>query len=186
MDALSLLKSRNSAAKLVGPGPTDEELTEVFAAATRAPDHGRLRPWRFLVISGANLMALGDLFADAALRREPTLGEPELERFRQQPLRAPLIVVVISCLQDHPKIPRIEQQMSAACAAHGILLAAEALGYAGIWRTGANAFDAHVMAGLELSANEEIAGFLYIGSRDGRGKPLPALESADFVKVWRQ
>ena len=185
MDALNLLKNRNSAAKLTSPAPNDQELAEVFSAAARAPDHGRLRPWRFLVIRGAGLTALGDLFAEAALLREPTLGESELERFRQQPLRAPLIIAVITCLQDHPKIPRIEQQMSAACAAHGVLLAAETLGYAGIWRTGANAFDAHVMSGLELSANEEITGFIYIGSRDGRAKPISELDMTDFVKIWR-
>ena len=185
MDALSLLKNRNSATKLTSPGPSDDELTELFAAAMRAPDHGRLRPWRFLVIRDAGLAALGELFAEAALLREPTLGEPELARFRQQPMRAPLIIVAIACLQDHAKIPRIEQQMSAACAAHGLLLASEALNYAGIWRTGANAFDAHVMAGLELSANEEICGYLYIGSRDGRAKPLAEIVATDYVKTWR-
>ena len=185
MDALDLLKSRNSAAKLASPGPSEQELAEIFAAAMRAPDHSRLRPWRFLQIRGAGLSALGDLFAEAALHREPAIGEAELQRFRQQPLRAPLIIVVISCIQEHLKVPRIEQQMSAACAAHGILLATDALGYAGIWRTGSNAFDVHVMAGLGLSANEEIAGFIYIGSRDGRAKPLPALEMADYVKDWR-
>jgi nitroreductase len=184
VDALSLLKSRNSAAKLIEPAPTDDELGELIAAAIRAPDHSRLRPWRFLSIRGDGLAALGDLFADAALRRDPTLGEAELARFRLQPLRSPLIIVVICCRQEHPKVPHIEQQMSAACAAHGILLAAEALGYAGIWRTGANAFDAHVMTGLSLSGNEEITGFLYIGSRDGRAKPLPTLEIKDFIKVW--
>jgi len=185
MEALSLLTTRNSAAKLAAPGPSDSELAELFAAASRAPDHGRLRPWRFLLIRDNGLSALGDLFAEAALRREPTLGEPELARFRQQPLRAPLIIVVVACLQDHPKIPLIEQQLSAGCAAHGMLLAAEALGYAGIWRTGANAFDAHVMAGLGLSANEEVSGFLYIGSREGRAKPLPEIAMADYVKDWR-
>jgi nitroreductase len=184
VDALNLLKNRNSAAKLVAPAPSDDELSELIAAALRAPDHSRLRPWRFLSIRGDGLTALGDLFADAALLRDPTLGEVELARFRQQPLRSPLIIVVITCLQEHPKVPRIEQEMSAACAAHGILLAAEAMAYAGIWRTGANAFDSHVKTGLGLSVNEEIAGFLYIGSRDGRAKPLPTLEVSDFIKVW--
>jgi nitroreductase len=185
MDALSFLKTRNSATRLIAPAPNDDEIAEMFSAASRAPDHGRLRPWRFLLVRDEALLSLGDLFAEAAQRRDSAVGEAELERFRQQPMRAPLIIVVITCLQDHPKIPVIEQQMSSACAAHGMLLATEALGYAGIWRTGVNAFDNYVKTGLALSANEEIGGFLYIGSRDGRSKPLPNLTMSDYVKDWR-
>ena len=185
MDALTLLKSRNSAAKLCAPAPNDTELQDIFAAASRAPDHGRLRPWRFLLIRGEALSALGDVFAKAAMERDPAVTEADCQRFRIQPLRAPLIVVVIARIEDHPKIPVIEQQLSAACAAHGALLAAEALGYAGIWRTGVNAFDPNVHKALGLERSEEISGFLYIGSRDGQAKPLPVLEMSDFVKEWR-
>jgi len=99
-------------------------------------------------------------------------------------LRGPLIVVVVARLSEHPKVPVIEQRLSAGCAAHGLLLAAESMGYAGIWRTGDAAFDRHVMNGLGLSDNEEITGFLYLGTRDGQPKPLPALQSTDYVSQW--
>ncbi|MFT7403048.1 nitroreductase family protein [Zhongshania sp.] len=185
MDALTLLKSRNSAARLCAPGPDDNALAEIFACASRAPDHGRLRPWRFLIVRGDALSALGELFADAAQQRDANASEANLQRCRQQPLRAPLILVVIACINEHPTIPPIEQQLSAGCAAHGALLAAEALGYAGIWRTGANASDQVVRCGLNLESYEEISGFLYLGTQDGKSKPLPELAQTDFMKEWR-
>ena len=78
----------------------------------------------------------------------------------------------------------MEQRLSAGCAAHAILLAAEASGYAGIWRTGDAAFDRTVMTGLGLDAHEEIIGFLYLGTRDGQPKSIPQLDTADFVSSW--
>lgn len=185
MDALTLLKGRNSAARLCAPGPDDGALKDIFACASRAPDHGRLRPWRFLLVRGDALSALGELFVDAARQRDPSVSEADCQRFRQQPLRAPLIIVVIACIDKHSKIPIIEQQLSAACAAHGAELAAEALGYASIWRTGANAYDQVVSLGLGLQSHEEITGFLYMGTRDGQSKTLPVLAQTDFMKEWR-
>lgn len=185
MDALTLLKGRNSASRLCAPGPDDKALADIFAAASRAPDHGRLRPWRFLLVREDGLLALGNLFADAAKQRDPAASESDCQRFRQQPLRAPLIMVVIARIEEHPKIPLIEQRLSAGCAAYGALLAAEALGYAGIWRTGVNAFDATVNHGLGLAENEEVSGFLYLGTRDGQAKPLPDIAQSDFMKEWR-
>ena len=85
---------------------------------------------------------------------------------------------------EHPKVPRIEQWLSAGCAAHGLLQAAEAQGFAGIWRTGDAAFDRSVMDGLGLGADEEIVGFLYLGSRQGPAKPLPEMSVTDYVSQW--
>ena len=87
-------------------------------------------------------------------------------------------------ISEHPKVPAVEQRLSAGCAAHSLLLAAEAQGYAGIWRTGDAAFDRRVMDALGLAANEEIIGFLYIGTRDGKTKSLPDLAHDDFVSQW--
>lgn len=184
MDALTLLQQRNSASKLTEPAPSAEQLEEVFAAAARAPDHARLRPWRFRLVEGDARQRLGALCAAAAKQRKPSLSDAELERFERQPLRAPLVLVVSALIKEHPKVPRIEQLMSAACAAYASLLAVEALGYAGIWRTGDHAFDPQVMAGMGMAENEEIVGFLYIGSRDGGAKPLPELPPSQFVQQW--
>lgn len=184
MDALTLLQQRNSSPKLRDPGPDRQSLATMLRAATRAPDHGNLRPWRFLLIEGDARHALGDLFARALAARNPDARDADLEKARSKTLRAPLIVAVAVSPTEHPKVPFIEQQLSAGCAAHGLLLAAEALGYAGIWRTGANAFDPIVMRGLGLADHESLVGFLYIGTRDGRAKPIPEHNLDDFVARW--
>ena len=150
----------------------------------RAPDHAWLHPWRFLTIRGDRREALGQVFEQCLMLRKPEADEGARLKARNAPLRAPLLVVVIARLSEHPKVPHVEQRLSAGCAAHGILLAAEALGFAGVWRTGDPAFDRNVMDALGLSADEEIVGFLYLGSRDGRRKPLPELDPQDFISDW--
>lgn len=185
MDALTLLQQRNSAPKLCEPGPDPQALDCMLRAATRAPDHANLRPWRFLLIQGDARHELGNLFAEALVARAPDVAEAEQAKARSKALRAPLIVAVAVRYTEHPKVPFIEQQLSAGCAAHALLLAAQALGYAGIWRTGANAFDRHVMQGLGLAANESLVGFVYIGTREGRPKPLPEHKPQDFAEHWR-
>ena len=190
MDALTLLHSRNSAPKLTEPGPDQQTLSSILGAAVRAPDHARLRPWRFLTIAGDARNRLGDLFVIAGEKRKQAKGEGALleqeeQKYRAQPLRAPLMVVVIGCIKEHPKVPAIEQMLSAGCAAHAILLAAQAHGFAGIWRTGDNAFDEVVKEGLGLAVNEEIVGFLYIGSIDGHYKPLATMALEDYCQLWQ-
>lgn len=183
-DILHFLQQRNSAPKLTAPAPTGDDLKQIFNAALRAPDHARLRPWRFLTITGSRRKALGEVLRDGLLRRNPLADEVACSKVLASPLRAPLIVVAIARFSEHPKVPKIEQQLSAGCAAHAILLAAQATGFAGIWRTGNSAFDRGVMTDLGLAGNEEIVGFLYLGSRDGAAKPLPQLDTDDFVSNW--
>lgn len=156
----------------------------MFVAALRAPDHARLRPWRFLTVAGERRHALGDVLAQALVERSPQADQAAREKAASAPLRAPLVVVAIARIGEHPKVPPIEQRLSAGCAAHGLLLAAEALGYAGIWRTGDAAFDRGVMKSLGLEDNEEIVGFLYLGSRLGDPKPLPQVRPSDYVSRW--
>ena len=183
-NSLSLLKERNSAPKLTDPAPGPDELEEIFQSALRAPDHAWLRPWRFLTIEGERRAAFGELLERCLLARNPDADEAACTKARNAPLRAPLLVVAVVKLSEHPKVPHIEQRLSAGCAAHGILLATHALGYAGIWRTGDAAFDRAVMDGLGLSADEEIVGFLYLGTRENKPKPIPELATADFVSAW--
>lgn len=180
---LDFLQQRNSSGKLIEPGPNDAELQAIFEAAIRAPDHGRLTPWRFVTISGEARNQLGQLFVKAKqLQGE---NDPDiLEKIAANPMRAPLIVVVVARIQTQEKIPEVEQQLSAGCAAHGILLAAEALGYAGMWRTGSVAYDALVKHELGLANHEQITGFIYLGSQQGRKKRLPQLDPSDFVTPW--
>ena len=183
-DILQFLQQRNSAPKLTEPAPSAAQMEEIFRAGLRVPDHAWLRPWRFISIAGDRRVVFGELLERCLLSRDPDADEAARTKARNSPLRAPLVVVVIVNLTEHPKVPAVEQRLSGACAAQAILLATEASGFAGIWRTGANAFDRTVMDGLGLAQSEEIIGFLYIGSREGQAKAIPQLDTADFVSAW--
>ena len=183
-DTLQFLQRRNSSPRLVEPAPSATEMEEIFRAALRAPDHAWLRPWRFITINKERRADFGKVLERCLCQRQPDAGEVARQKARNAPLRAPLLVVVVARLTEHPKVPAIEQRLSAGCAAQAVLLAAEACGYAGIWRTGAGAFDRAVMAALGLAPTEEITGFIYLGTRDGTGKNLPSLDTADFVSSW--
>lgn len=185
MDALTLLHERSSMGKLMGPPPSAEQLDTLYRAALRAPDHKELRPWRFIEFSGAGLERLGELFAQAERRADPEADDATLDAARKKPLRAPMIIAVVArVVPDEPKVPRVEQVISAGCAAHGILLAAHALGLGAMWRTGHYAFDPTVREGLGLGEHDELVGFVYLGRLAGRHKPLPTLAPADFVERW--
>jgi hypothetical protein len=132
MDALELMLSRESAIRLEAPGPSADELDRIFASAVRAPDHGRLRPWQFVVIPEDRRAAFGALMADCLKRRNPDVSDVELKREREKAFRSPVIVAVAAKVQRGHKIPEIEQIASAAAAAQTIMLAAPALGY-GAW-----------------------------------------------------
>lgn len=184
MEALDALLNRVSAARLVGPAPSQAQRDNLFRAALRAPDHGQLRPWRFLTVEGEARERLGELFAEA-LRAKQAEPRPEaLDKARAMPLRAPLLVVAIARVQDHPKIPRDEQLLAAGCAAHGILQAAFAQGLGAIWRTGEFSHDRHVARGLGLAEDERVVGFLYLGQVDGAFRAPPALDPEAFVSAW--
>jgi len=184
MEALDALINRVSVARVDAPAPTPEQRELLFRAALRAPDHAQLRPWRFLTVEGAAREALGELFVRAQLERDPQVPAAVLDKARAMPLRAPLLVVVVACLKPHPKVPEAEQLLAAGCAAHGLLLAAHAQGIGAMWRTGELAYDATVMAGLGLGANERIVGFLYLGTPQGELRKPQPLDPAEFVSDW--
>jgi nitroreductase len=184
MDALDLMLSRESAMKLVSPGPSAAELEQIFNSAVRAPDHGRLRPWHFIVITSEQRERFGQVMADCLRRRDPSVSEAELQRERDKALRAPTIVVVGAKIKKGHKIPEVEQIASASAAAQTIMLAAPALGYGAVWKTGAAAYDPVVKVALGLTADDDIVGFLYIGTAAGGPSPIPRPEAKDFVTTW--
>ena len=184
MDALTLLAHRNSISRLSEPGPDNAALTEMISCALRAPDHGYLRPWRFLVISGDSRQRLGELFARALIQRKPEASADQIEKNRNAPLRAPVIIAVIGQIHSHPKVPALEQTLSAGCAAFALVLAAEALGFGAIWRTGDNAYDEQIKQGLGLTANDSVIGYIYIGTPATTPKVIPRLDPNDFIQRW--
>ena len=175
MDALDALTSRSSAKTYGDASPTREHLARVLQAAVRAPDHGRLRPWRFMLIEGEQRRKFGDLLAASALRRIPGLSEGDLQRERDKALRAPLIIVTACRVVPGTKVPAIEQILAAGAATQNILPALHALGYAAAWKTGEAAYDTEMKKALGLAADDHIVGFVYTGGGAGAtfapGKP---------------
>src|SRR5450830_1727349 len=184
MQALDALLNRVSVPRLLEPAPTQEQRDVLFAAAMRAPDHGQLRPWRFLTAEGAAREQMGTLLVEAARLHDPDAPQASLGEARNGPMRAPLRVVVIARLQEHAKVPKSEQLLAAACAAHGILLAAYAQGIGAVWRTGDLSYSAHVAKGLGLTAGEEVIGFLYLGTPQNPPRTAPKEDLAAFVQAW--
>ncbi|PCJ40015.1 MAG: nitroreductase [SAR86 cluster bacterium] len=180
MDAITALHTRKAAPRLIEPAPAKEQLELIYKAALRAPDHAMLRPWRYLVISGAARNKLGELFV-AALEPET---EEKKNKLLMAPLRAPMIIIAVSTITEHPKIPAIEQVASTAAAIQNMSLAIHALGYASIWRTGAVAFDDKVKLGLGLKTSDEIVGLLYLGTASVEDRPVPELDIDDYFEEW--
>jgi nitroreductase len=184
MNALDLLLARESALKLEFPGPSETDLEQMFAAAVRTPDHGRLRPWHFVVIGPDQRAAFGNLMADSLKRRDPEATDGAMQKERDKAFRAPTIVVVAAKVKREAKIKPIEQIASAAAAAQTIMLAAPALGYGAVWKTGAPAYDPAVKTALGLAEDDDIMGFLYIGTRAGGSAPFPRPVARDYVTTW--
>lgn len=180
-----MLMTRASNNKLGEPAPDEETLQLALTAALRAPDHALLRPFRIQLVRGTARERLGEVLRDALLRRKPTASKEDLEKEQKKPLRAPLIVVVSAHVREHPKAPAIEQIISAGAAAQNFLLALHARGYAGMWRTGTPAYDAHVKAAFGLSANDALVGFIYAGTPSVPAPSIPRPLISDFVEDWR-
>ena len=183
MDALELLLNRFSTPRLTTPGPSADEIETLLKVASRAPDHGGLRPWEFVVISGDGLARLGELFHQAAIDDEMPL--PQQARAASLPLRAPLMIAVIAKVCEHPKVPRIEQIQSAGCAVMSMQQAAQTMGYGGIWRTGAFATSATVRKGFGLDEQDELVGFLYLGTADCTTTGAKSVDISDKIRYWR-
>lgn len=183
MDALDTLINRTSSPRLESPAPSPEQLELMLRAALRAPDHGALRPWRFIVTEGEGLVRMGELFAHAAREADPDLAQAKYDKCLQMPLRAPMIVTVVAVTKEHPKVPLEEQLISAGCAAHSIIQAAYAQGLGAMWRTGEMTHNPWVRSGLGLESHEQIIGFIYLG-QSGRDRTAPVLELADFTTRW--
>jgi nitroreductase len=183
MDILEALHTRGSIGKLSEPAPQGVALENILSAAIRANDHQRLRPWQFLIIEGDARAKLGQIFVDVSLQRDPALPAEKQADIANKTQRAPMIIVAVAKVQDHPKVPEIEQLLSAGGAAQLIMLAAHAQGFAGIWRTGDMAYNPVVRQRLGLQENDRIVGFLYLGTPQA-AKKLAELDYRDYTVAW--
>lgn len=184
METVTLIQKRNSVPLLREPAPNEEERRDIFEAALRAPDHARLRPWRFQIIEGDAREELGKKMASAALKADPNLTQSQIDKLLKSPLRAPLVVIASAKLEHHPKVPEIEQLLSTGAAVTQLQLANEALGYSSIWRTGSIVYNRYFMDSIGLMDNEKIIGMIYLGTASSEKKKLPKNNIEEFFESW--
>lgn len=184
MDALTALTTRVSVGRLAAPAPSGTALDILFEAALRAPDHGGLKPWRFLVVEGEGRVRLGELMAAVALEDQPDLAPEKVEKARNNPLRAPMLVVAVAKVVEDHKVPVIEQKLSVGAAVQNLMLAAHAQGYAAMWRTGELAYSRNFMTRLGLAEDEHIVGFVYLGTAMGEAREAKRPDPSEHVRRW--
>lgn len=172
MHILAAIENRVSAAKLIAPGPTREHIEQIIAAGVRAPDHGRLRPWRFVVLEGDARAKLGDAMAQLLRSKLPDATAEQLQSERNKAMRAPTIIVVAATITKG-KIPEIEQVLAAGAATQNMFLAANALGYGAMWKTGGAAYHSSVKALFGLAPEDHIVALLYLGTAAAKGPLIP-------------
>lgn len=168
MNAIELLLSRQSDPLLTEPAPNEDDLKTILTAGMRVPDHAALAPFHFTVVQEQALQTLSDIYVEAA--KKQGVDQAKLEKTAKMPFRAPLIIVVSTRYQQHDKVPAKEQLITAGCCTHAMQMAAFALGYGAMWRTGDLAFNHDVKLALNIDEKDDIAGFLYIGTK---AKTLP-------------
>jgi nitroreductase len=150
---------------LCEPGPTSAQLHDILQSALHCPDHGRLQPWRLIVIEGEQRHKLGQMLFQRVLKAFPDASEARLEKERTRFSFAPVIVtVVLNPVKNH-KVPEIEQVLSGGALCMNMLHAAHQLGFGAQWLTGFAAYDPAIQAALGLEDNEQILGFIHIGSK---------------------
>lgn len=184
---LDYLKTRRSVGIgfLKDPGPTAAELTEILTIGTRVPDHGKVVPWRLVVIEGDARQRAGEKLAAIQKSRNPGLDEASLDNERRQFLPAPVTIGVILSPKPHPKAPEIEQLLSAGNVCFNLSHAAFALGYAASWTNRWYGFDTEAQQMLGARGGERFVGFIHIGTpaMAPEDRERPPLE--DVVSHWQ-
>jgi len=183
--ALSLLKTRRSGRprEMVGPGPSNEELRQILEVAMRVPDHGKLAPWRFVVVGKEQREQFALLLRRALQEEDPCAGPAHHEKADQFARQGEALVVLISSPTPDHKIPVWEQELSAGAAAMNLLHAAHAMGFVGGWITGWEAYSPKVNASF-AKPGERIAGFIYIGSPGRELEERPRPDPTEIVRKW--
>ncbi|PKM21624.1 MAG: nitroreductase [Gammaproteobacteria bacterium HGW-Gammaproteobacteria-14] len=182
MDILTAINERVSCPRLQEPPPDAAQLEQLLKAAVRAPDHGLLRPWRFITVAGEDRQRFGQMVVDACIAGQPDLNEAQCEKLRLAPLRAPMVLVVVAEIQVEHKVSEIDQIMACAAAVQNLLLTAHAIGVGAMWRTGAPALSNELKVALGFSPKDEIVGFIYLGTPCGSPRVPSMDDPAPYVR----
>jgi nitroreductase len=197
MTAIELLLQRQSNPALTSPAPNEHDLDTILSAGMRVPDHACLKAWHCTVIQNDGLQRLSDLFVEAisfdtvyktGLIEGAGIIESDLEKklakVAKMPFRAPMLIAISTRYYQHNKVPKTEQLITAGCAAHAMQMAAYALGYGAMWRTGELAYNEKVKNGLNIDEGNDIVGFLYIGTPNKNLPLKPPQAYLNNVDYW--
>lgn len=164
MELFAAIASRSTAKSLTGPAPTSEQIARLLDAAARAPDHARLKPWRFIAVNGAQREVFADAVAQARRDKIPDYSDEQMELEREKIRRSPYILVAgCAVRKDLPKVPEIEQVLAVGAAVENLLLAAADLGIGAMWKTGPAAYSPRVKSAAGLAADDHIVAIIHLG-----------------------
>ncbi len=179
---LTFLQQRQSQRDLQAPAPPDDVLTQAFHAAFRAPDHGYLRPWHYIILAGESREKFGEMLAD--IKREEGAPENEIRKAQYLLLRAPMVIVAIAHIQPSDKITQADQEYAVAASVILFQLALNAQGFDNVWRTGWLVEHPTVHQILKLKPNEKIIGFIYTGKAEKKPMKVKSIDIKQFIHYW--
>ena len=171
---------------MADPGPTDDELEKILRAGMRVPDHGRLTPWRFIIIRGDARDKMGNILGDAFLKENPDCIEEQVEIEKERFSRAPIVIAVVSRTNPEHKIPEWEQILSSGAACQNMLTSSLSMGFAAQWITEWYAYNEDVKSALGLKSRDRVSGFLYFGSLTEAPTDRIRPDYEDIVSEWTE
>jgi nitroreductase len=183
LDMLALRRSIK-VAHLAEPGPDHATLQAILQIGARVPDHGKLGPWRFIILAGKDRLAYGNQIAALLAQRSPAMDEARLSIERDRFARAPVVVAIVSTAAPHAKIPEWEQVLSVGAVCHNIMLAARGFGFGSVWLTEWVAYDSEALALLGVNEGEKLAGFIYIGTATEPPVERPRPDALTRISTW--
>ena len=183
LDMLALRRSIK-VAHLTQPGPDADTLTAILQIGARVPDHGKLGPWRFIILAGEDRLAYGASVANLLRQRQPDLDAARLEQEAERFARTPVVVAVVSTAGPHAKIPEWEQVLSVGAVCHNVMLAARGFGFGSVWLSEWTAYDCEALALLGLTDSERLAGFIYMGTATQTPIERPRPDALTRISHW--
>lgn len=185
-EMIGWINSRRSMGNLDLPAPTHAQIETAIECAATAPDHKKLRPWRFIVTQGDARHELGNALVAAAqakaVQEGETLSEKDIAKTQAMPLRAPVIITVVTKIQAHKKVPPFEQMLSAGAAIQNLILALKAQGFSTVWRTGLLCNEPAVKSYFDVGPDDYVTAFVYTGTSP---KNEPARKPIDIESLVR-
>lgn len=179
-DILDFIKSRRSIGNLVAPAPNREQVEQAIEVALSAPDHKDLNPYRFIVLENQGLNNLGTALKNAAIAQGET-DEKTLAKAENMPLRAPMIIACVTDFKPHDKVPHWEQIAASSCAVQNLLLALSAQGFATVWRTGPLANAPAIKQLFNVTADNQVIAFVYVGTAVSTIPPRSKIDVTPFI-----